>query len=514
MKHITYFEKAALLREIAIQDNATLTAKDVLKLYDEALDDINNEIAAIKVNFQRRYGLDNETASYFLTQAQQEEKLNALIYALENAPDEKQRKNILEFIHCDGLSVRAYASRIERYDAVKQSIYARIKKLAAEQIKRMTGMLKEAYSESYYGNIDDTAKGLDAGISFSVLNDRAIEEAVGAKWHGRRFSERVWENTDRLAEETQGLIIKSLMSGESLTKTAKKLKDSFNVSKYRTTTLIHTETAHIHAMADMKAYEDLGVTEYKYLATLDYATCDMCQPLDGRVFRLSEAREGVNYPTMHPRCRCTTTINIDFNSRRARNPLTGKNEIIDGSVTYDEWINSLSPEQTTALGVSRKKDANRTKDKLQFAEYKKRLGTKAVGRSFDKFQDIKYNNRERWNKLMRNYKLFSKIDSTDSYSPEYKEKLKNTYSYFKDNGYEFTEHALGRVVGQKQGKGKRSFTKEELLSVLKKEPNYEQDDNKVVRFYNRLSVIQAKDTGEVVSVVARDKARSDWKEVK
>ena len=115
---------------------------------------------------------------------------------------------------------------------------------------------------------------------------------------------------------------------------------------------------------------------------------------------------------------------------------------------------------------------------------------------------------------MRNYKLFSKIDSTDSYSPEYKEKLKNTYSYFKDNGYEFTEHALGRVVGQKQGKGKRSFTKEELLSVLKKEPNYEQDDNKVVRFYNRLSVIQAKDTGAVVSVVARDKARSDWKEVK
>ena len=118
MKNSEYWTQAALLRKIAIEDSAVYTVKDVLKLYDRALDDINTEIQKIKVNFQRRYGLDNETASYFLTQAQQEENLNSLIYALENAPDEKQRKNILEFIHRDGLSVRAYASRIERYNAV------------------------------------------------------------------------------------------------------------------------------------------------------------------------------------------------------------------------------------------------------------------------------------------------------------------------------------------------------------------------------------------------------------
>lgn len=114
---------------------------------------------------------------------------------------------------------------------------------------------------------------------------------------------------------------------------------------------------------------------------------------------------------------------------------------------------------------------------------------------------------------MRNDKLFHKIDNTDSYSSLYKEKLKKTYEFFKDHGYEFTEHALGRVVGQKQGKGKREFTKEEVLSVLQREPNYEQDETKLVRFYDNLSVIQAKDTGEIVSVVIRNKVRSGWKEV-
>lgn len=404
MKSSKYWENVALLREIAVQEGATLTAKEVLKLYDAALDDINTEIQKIKANFMRRYGLDNETASYFLTQAQQEENLNSLIYALENAPSEKQRKNILEFIHRDGLSVRAYASRIERYNVVKQSIYARLKKLAAEETGLVTAMLKKAYSESYYGNIDDTAKGLDVGINFGILNDRAITEAVTAKWHGKRFSDRIWDNTDRLAHEAQELVTKSLMSGESLSKTAQKLSERFQVEKYHATTLVHTETAHIHAMADMKAYEDLGAKEYKYLATLDYRTCETCQPLDGKVFKLSEAVEGVNCPTMHPRCRCTTTINMDFNSRRARNPLTGKNEIVDGDMTYSEWIKSLTPEQKAALELSRKKDANRTADKLQFAEYKNRLGTKVTGRSFDKWQEMKYTDKRKYNDLKGFYR--------------------------------------------------------------------------------------------------------------
>lgn len=399
MKSSEYWQEAALLRKIAVEEGAVYTAEEVLKLYDAALDDINTEIQKIKANFQRRFGLDNDKASYFLTLSQQEENLNSLIYALENAPNEKQRKNILNFIHRDGLSVRAYASRIERYNAVKQSIYARLKRLAADGTKLVSDMLKKAYSESYYGNIDDTAKGLDVGINFGILNDRAISEAVNAKWHGKRFSDRIWGNTDKLAEEAQKLVTQSLMSGESLSKTASKLQARFQSEKYHATTLIYTETAHIHAMADMQVYKDLGIEEYRYLATLDYATCETCQPLDGKVFKLSEAREGINYPTMHVRCRCTTTMKIDIASRRARNPLTGRNEIIDGSTTYNEWIDSLTPEQKAALDLSRKKNSRRAADKLQFEEYKNRLGIKVVGRSFDKWQEMKYTDKEKYDYL-------------------------------------------------------------------------------------------------------------------
>lgn len=404
MKSEEYWNDAALRREIAVQTGTNYTGEEILKLYDEALSDIDTEIQKIKINFQKRFGIDNETAEYFLTQAQQEDNLKTLIKSLEYAPDEQARQDILAYIRRDGLSVRAYAARKERYEAVKAVIYARIKKVAVKEIEKLSERLQAVYKESYYGVIDDAAKQFDVGINFAILNENAINAAVSTKWHGKQFSERVWDNTDRLATTAQNLVVKSLMSGEAWSKTAEKLSTAFQVEKYNATRLIHTESSHIHAMADLKAYEDIGAEQYRYLATLDYRTCERCQQWDNMVLPLSEAREGYNYPVLHPLCRCTTTIAVDLKNRRARDPLTGKNDIVDGSVTYQEWYNSLSDEQKEALKLAKRKDSNKTSDKLQHAKYVKVLGTKEVPRSFDKWIDIRYNDSEKYSELKSKYR--------------------------------------------------------------------------------------------------------------
>ena len=404
MKSEEYWNDAALRREIAVQTGTNYTGEEILKLYDEALSDIDTEIQKIKINFQKRFGIDNETAEYFLTQAQQEYNLKTLIKSLEYAPDEQARQDILAYIRRDGLSVRAYAARKERYEAVKAVIYARIKKVAVKEIEKLSERLQAVYKESYYGVIDDSAKQFDVGINFAILNENAINAAVSTKWHGKQFSQRIWDNTDRLATTAQNLVVKSFMSGEAWSKTAEKLSTAFQVEKYNATRLIHTESSHIHAMADLQAYEDIGAEEYRYLATLDYRTCERCQAWDNMVLPLSEAREGYNYPVLHPLCRCTTTIAVDLKNRRARDPITGKNEIIDGSVNYSEWYNSLSDEQKAALKLSKRKDSNKTSDKLQHAKYVKVLGTKEVPRSFDKWQELKYNDSGKYNELKSLYR--------------------------------------------------------------------------------------------------------------
>lgn len=404
MKSEEYWNDAALRREIAVQTGTNYTGEEILKLYDEALSDIDTEMQKIKINFQKRFGIDNETAEYFLTQAQQEDNLKTLIKSLEYAPDEQARQDILAYIRRDGLSVRAYAARKERYEAVKAVIYARIKKVAVKEIEKLSERLQAVYKESYYGVIDDAAKQFDVGINFAILNENAINAAVSTKWHGKQFSQRIWDNTDRLATTAQNLVVKSFMSGEAWSKTADKLATTFQVEKYNATRLVHTEASHIHAMADLKAYEDIGAEQYRYLATLDYRTCERCQQWDNMVLPLSEAREGYNYPVLHPLCRCTTTIAVDLKNRRARDPLTGKNDIVDGSVTYQEWYNSLSDEQKKALKLSKRKDSNKTSDKLQHAKYVKVLGTKEVPRSFDKWIDIRYNDSEKYSELKSKYR--------------------------------------------------------------------------------------------------------------
>lgn len=412
MKSEEYWNDAALRREIAVQTGTNYTGEEILKLYDEALSDIDTEMQKIKINFQKRFGIDNETAEYFLTQAQQEDNLKTLIKSLEYAPDEQARQDILAYIRRDGLSVRAYAARKERYEAVKAVIYARIKKVAVKEIEKLSERLQAVYKESYYGVIDDAAKQFDVGINFAILNENAINAAVSTKWHGKQFSQRIWDNTDRLATTAQNLVVKSFMSGEAWSKTADKLATTFQVEKYNATRLVHTEASHIHAMADLKAYEDIGAEQYRYLATLDYRTCERCQQWDNMVLPLSEAREGYNYPVLHTLCRCTTTIAVDLKNRRARDPLTGKNDIVDGSVTYQEWYNSLSDKQKEALKLSKRKDSNKTSDKLQHAKYVKVLGTKEVPRSFDKWQELKYNDSEKYNELKSLYR--SKIAVANS----------------------------------------------------------------------------------------------------
>ena len=84
---------------------------------------------------------------------------------------------------------------------------------------------------------------------------------------------------------------------------------------------MQTETSYIAGKADRQAYIDAGIEEYEFIATLDSRTCKYCGPLDGSTHRVDEAEAGVNYPPIHPRCRCTTGMaddQPDTGQRRGR----------------------------------------------------------------------------------------------------------------------------------------------------------------------------------------------------
>ena len=388
-------------------------------------------------------------------------------------------------------------SRISRLQALQTQVELRMMELFGSQRDVLRDHLQERYTDTYYRTVYAVSQQADVASTFARIDPQTVEKILAAPWVGSEFSSRIWADKDKLTRELMQTLSRGFVRGDSLDRMTREFAQRMGVSESRAATLIHTESAHTAAEAAEQGYRETGVKSYRFEAALDLKTCSVCGALDQREFPLAERETGVNYPPLHPRCRCTTVPVTEFrlgSRRAARNPATGKTEYVEKKLTYEEW---------------RKKYVEEDADKTEREEYQHVLGEKAP-KTLEEFRNIKYTESKKWGMMMENKRLFEKIDSTETYSPEYRAKLKETYQYFSDAGFAFREHALNRVLGQKTGKDKFTFTKEELLRILNKSANYRQPDGKYVRFYDGISVISADDTGEIVSVVVKRTPRKDW----
>lgn len=388
-------------------------------------------------------------------------------------------------------------SRISRLQALQTQVELRMRELFGSQRDVLRDHLQERYTDTYYRTVYAVSQQVDVASTFARIDPQTVEKILATPWAGSEFSSRIWADKDKLTRELMQTLSRGFVRGDSLGRMTKEFAQRMGVSESRAAMLIHTESAHMAAEAAEQGYRETGVQSYRFEAALDLKTCAVCGALDQREFPLAERETGINYPPLHPRCRCTTVPVTEFrigSKRAARNPATGKTEYVEKKLAYEEW---------------RKKYVEENADKNEWEEYQRILGEKAP-KTLEEFRNIKYNENKKWGIMMEDKRLFEKIDSTETYSPEYRTKLKETYQYFSDAGFAFREHALNRVLGQKTGKDKFTFTKEELLRILNKPANYRQPDGKYVRFYDGISVISADDTGEIVSVVVKRTPRKDW----
>ena len=152
-------------------------------------------------------------------------------------------------------------------------------------------------------------------------------------------------------------------------------------------------------MSEIESYKETGIKKYRFLATLDIKTSEVCRNMDGKEFDVDKAVPGENLPPLHPWCRSTTisTMNkqvMDKLQRRARDPVTGKTYLIPANMNYNEWYDKyVKSDPQAALSV--KKFKNKYSDKKQHEKYRAVLGEN-VPKSFAKFQDLKYNDVNKW----------------------------------------------------------------------------------------------------------------------
>lgn len=505
----SYWDRRANQRMAEYHRQAEQTIHSVNLAYDKALRDINKSIKKIFDKYVKDGQLTRSEAMALLNSPVPRAEWEAIKAQYEQVKNPAIRRKLLNI-----LNGPAYSARINRLVALRMDVYIKSKILMDAEVTQSSATFTRVTDQAYYSTMFDIQRGLGVAFEFASLPTRTVEEILRNPWSGEHFSERIWKNTDKLAEQVIEVVTGGFESGISYKKMANQLAARMEVGKFAASRLIRTEATYMANAAEIESYKEAEIEKYMFVATLDMRTSHICQDLDGQIFLVSEARAGVNLPSMHPFCRSTTRAILDADvearlQRRALNPVTGEIETLPPGIAYKEWRTRLSNQHgTDRVTAMEKMVKNQSTDKLQYNEYKDLIG-KDAGSSFSAFQDMKYLSPEKWESLKRQVSTFRKIDAGNS-SDAYKDRLRDTYRYFKQNGHEFTIHALNRVEGQKTGKGKTLFTRDDVQGILSQAANYRQPDGKQVYFQNNIAVIRATDTGEVVSVVSRDNPKKDW----
>lgn len=404
-KTSNYWDRRALRRLTDAEKISTQHIEEIKKIYEQAYRDVTKEIERTYKAYSKNTGLDVD-------------KLKELLTAKET---DKVWKN-LKRQGLDKYIKDNYKSRISRLEQIQAQIYGKAKLIYPKEEFEQTMAYKGVINDSYYKAIYDTQKGLGYDFSFNKIDNNTINLLLNEKWSGLNYSQRIWKNTDYLAEALSYTIGGAMLSGQSIEKTTRQIKERFNVSKYYAERLVRTETNHFNNEADAMAYESMGIKKYVFVATLDNRTSEICQSHDNKVYNFKDKEVGVNYPPLHPNCRSKTRGYISEEvertlKRRARNPATGKTEVID-NISYKEWAkkHGLATKQVTKteqVGKNLKKIPKNDIINISTTDLPSELVSSKELKNSQILVDYINNSKNADNKVKKVYGLMGKVQSAD-----------------------------------------------------------------------------------------------------
>lgn len=319
-KNRDYWEERQVKREA----KAFTTIQDIEKEYKIALEkakqNINKEIARITTTYMNDNILNYNEAlkllkgdDYKVWKKDLHDYMNEYKKLLKTAPLDAQKL----YLEIETLSAK---SRISRLDSLKAQIDMEFTKL----IFGVEDSSKNALNSVYRDTFLEVTK--DLGINAIVSRDK-IKAVLDRPWSGANFSERLWTNTDNLAQTVKQEIINGMIQGINLQTMTKRVSERFETAKKNDVErLLRTEVNYTLNQATLDGYKEAGIEKYEFNATLDSRTSQICSELHGEIFEIKKIAVGLNYPPMHPRCRSTTIPIVDYENliKQGREEIGGK----------------------------------------------------------------------------------------------------------------------------------------------------------------------------------------------
>lgn len=282
------------------------------------------------------------------------------------------------------LDAEYFQSQLSRLENINEQLTNLLSQYASSESDKLEQSLANQFQQTYMHSIYLTQlEQAKLSSNFANINEYQVKVIVNKPWRGSNFSKRIWKNyTEVLPSELGDALLRGTVLGHSNEQIFKMMRQRLrDVEDYQLHRLVITEMGHVAEEATADAYKEEGVEQYQYLATLESHTCEECAYLDGEIFNLKDRKDGINYPLIHPYCRCTTMPYIeDLPASKecwTRDPETGKGKYVD-NMTFEEWKRAVeyqSKAQTIPNNATRyiSKTGNYKWNELNAEQYNKHI---------------------------------------------------------------------------------------------------------------------------------------------
>ena len=269
--------------------------KKLSRLYDAESKKLEKEIAY----YYQTYGQDNVLEYRVMMKKLTKEEATMLFEDMDNFFRLHPEYSAL-------MPVRESIYKLNRLEGLQLSIMKQQLGLSSEEAALIGDHLL-SYTISTY-------EGVQGLIPFNQFDGRAAKQVGQKIIKDTDFAKRLQANREKLADYLNNDIAKGVARGDSYDKLSKQICDRFDgVSRRSAYRLLYTEGTRMFNRANSEAFAEVGINQYRYCTAGDNRVCSDCKALEGNVYDLSEARDGINYPPMHPWCRCHTEPAVDWN---------------------------------------------------------------------------------------------------------------------------------------------------------------------------------------------------------
>lgn len=343
--------RAEANREASIKTDEAYE-KELERIYREALDECTKEIEAFYAKYAEDEGISMAAAKKAVA------KVDIDAYA-RKAKKYVKDKDLSDKANAE-MKLYNATMKINRLEMLKS-------KIGLELVAMSDDLDKTTKEHLLRQTLDEYER--QAGILGETVKDSAkhARSIVNADFHNATFSERIWSQQAILRAELGKVIEQSLISGKGIAPLTRQIRDAFGVSEYNAKRLVRTEVKRAQSEATKDNYEALGVEEFEFLA-FGSSSCEICQALNGKHFKVKDMLVGENAPPMHPNCRCAVMPWIDEKA-------------------YNSWLDSGAAKNDVSFGVF----------KDLYNEYSSKH--KNLGRSERVYYDDDYNVSDNKNEL-------------------------------------------------------------------------------------------------------------------